>query len=407
MSHQVKNAGAFYSYIQKGLGRVAGLSAAVLAFITYTLLLVAVFAYFGESFRNALMTFTGAEIPWWIFTLGGLALIAFLGHRNVEMSAKVLGVLLISELLIVAVVDFAIIVVGGDSGLRADPFLPENIFSANLGTGVMFAIFGFIGFEATAAFRSEAKNPDRTIPRATFIAVSIIALFYAFSAWAAIMGLGVDKAVAKANEDPVNLIHDLGTQYAGVFVHDAMQVLLVTSFFACVLTFHNVVSRYLFTLGRAGALPAKVATVNPKYSSPSMASAITAIATGALIVVFAIPGLDPVVEIYTWLSGAATLGLIVLMSATSLAVLVFFRRNKGLGYSAWRTAIAPTLALIGLLTALVLVVLNFEFLIGVGWLAMLFEVVIIAAIIGGAIWALVLKARRPSVYDKLADDQDA
>lgn len=407
MSHQVKNAGAFYSYIQKGLGRVPGLSAAALAVVTYILLLVGVFAYFGESFSNALATFTGADIPWWIFTLAGLALIAFLGHRNVEMSAKVLGVLLVAELLIVAVVDAAILAVGGDAGLRIDSFLPENVFTTTFGTGVMFAIFGFIGFEATAAFRSEAKDPDRTIPRATYIAVTIIALFYAFSAWAAVIGLGVEKAVPAAVADPVNLITDLGTRYAGMFVHDAMQVLLVTSFFACVLTFHNVVSRYLFTLGRAGALPARIAKVNTKFSSPSTASAITAIVTGAIIIVFAIPGLDPVVQIYTWLSGAATLGLIILMATTSLAVLVFFGRNRALGYSLWRTVIAPGLALIGLVAALILVIMNFEFLIGVGWLATLFGVVIVAAIVGGVVWALVLRAKRPVVFEHLADDQEA
>ncbi len=306
-----------------------------------------------------------------------------------------------------AVVDFAIVFSGGDAGLRADPFLPENVFSANLGTGVMFAIFGFIGFEATAAFRSEAKDPDRTIPRATYIAVSVIALFYAFSSWAAIVGLGVDKAVDAAAADPVNLIPDLGTRYAGVFVHDAMQVLLATSFFACVLTFHNVVSRYLFALGRVGALPLSVAAVHPKHSSPYRASAITALATGVLLLIFALPGLDPVVEIYTWLSGAATLGLIVLMALTSLAVLVFFARRGRLGFSAWRTRIAPALALLGLLTALVLVLMNFEFLIGSAWLAAVFVCVLVLAIVGGAVWALTLRARTPEVFAHLTDDEES
>jgi amino acid transporter len=407
MSHHIKNGGAFYAYIQKGLGRVGGLSAAALALVTYLLLLVAVFAYFGEASSNVVQTFTGADVPWWLFTAGGLLLIAFLGHRNVEMSARVLGILLVAELAIVAIVDFAIIFSGGDNGLRADPFFPENVFSANLGTGVMFAIFGFIGFEATAAFRSEAKDPDRTIPRATYIAVSIIALFYAFSSWAAIVGLGVDKAVDAATADPVNLITDLGTRYAGAFVHDAMQVLLATSFFACVLTFHNVVSRYLFTLGRFGALPQSIAAVHPKYSSPYRASAITAAFTGVLLLVFTLPGLDPVVEIYTWLSGAATLGLIVLMAATSLAVLVFFGRQGRLGFSVWRTRVAPALALAGLLTALVLVLANFEFLIGSAWLAGVFVVVLALAIAGGAAWALTLRARRPDVYAQLTEEEDA
>jgi len=404
MSKHISNAGAFYAYVQKGLGRVAGLTAAAVALVTYTLLLVGVFAYFGEATTNVVLTFTGAEIPWWIFTIAGVALVAFLGHRNVEMSARVLGFLLLAELAVVLVVDFAIIVVGGADGLRGDSFLPENVFTSGFGIGVMFAIFGFIGFEATAAFRSEARNPERTIPRATYISVTLIALFYTFSAWVAIVGLGVDNAVSAANEDPVGLVHDLGARYAGAVVHDVMQVLLATSFFACVLTFHNVISRYLFTLSRVGAMPAPVSRVHPKHSSPYVASALTAAVTVALVVVFALPGFDPVVEIYTWMSGAATLGLTALMSATSIAVIVFFIRERDAERSVWRTKIAPLLATAGLLTAMTLVIVNFEFLIGSLPLAVIFAGVLVAAVVGGIAWALALRSRKPAVYAALSED---
>ena len=43
----------------------------------------------------------------------------------------------------------------------------------------MFGISGFLGFEATAIFRSEAKDPDRTIGRATYGALAIVGIFYA------------------------------------------------------------------------------------------------------------------------------------------------------------------------------------------------------------------------------------
>ena len=48
-----------------------------------------------------------------------------------------------------------------------------------LGIAVLFALTGFIGFEATAVFRDEARDPERTIPRATYAAVLIIGAFYA------------------------------------------------------------------------------------------------------------------------------------------------------------------------------------------------------------------------------------
>ena len=59
---------------------------------------------------------------------------------------------------------------------------------------------------------------------------------------------------------------DAGTRrrYAGSFVEDAVIVLLVTSLFACCLSFHNVVARYQFNLANGRVLPAYIAEVHPR-----------------------------------------------------------------------------------------------------------------------------------------------
>jgi hypothetical protein len=95
--------------------------------------------------------------------------------------------------------------------------------------------------------------------------------------------------------------------------------------------------------------------------------------------------LDPVVEIYTWLGGAGTLGLIMLLTLTSVAVLVHFRRTPGRA-SLWKGAVAPTIAFLSLGFILILVVRNFELLIGPTWLAYLLLAVMVSRL-----------ARRPSL----------
>ena len=57
--------------------------------------------------------------------------------------------------------------------------------------------------------------------------------------------------------------------------------------------------------------------------------------------------LDPAAQFYTWFAGATTVGFVVLLIATSLAVLVFFARDRR-GHSQWRVRIAPALGLVGL-----------------------------------------------------------
>ena len=86
-----------------------------------------------------------------------------------------------------------------------------------------------------------------------------------------------------------------------------------------------------------------------------------------LAVVF---NLDPAAQFYTWFAGATTVGFVVLLIATSMAVLVYFARDRR-GYSQWRVRIAPVLGLLGLAAGLVLIVTNLKDLVGgstiLGW----------------------------------------
>lgn len=402
MSKFVPNAGAFYSYIQAGLGRHLGTAAAALALGSYMVLLVGVNAYVGVAASNVVATYTGIDIPWWALAIASLLLVAYLGYRDIELSSKVLGVLLVAETLVLIIAGIAVVVRGGADGLSATPFSPSQLAIGSPALGLMFAIFGFIGFEATAVFRREARKPDVTIPRATYIAVIFIGLFYAVAGWAMIEGVG-SNALAVANEDPENFVLDVGGEFVGIWLQDAMQILLVTSQFAVVLAFHNVVTRYQYTLATKGVLPAKLGVVHERHRAPSNSSlAASIIAIAAMIVVWVV-GLDPITETYAWFSGAATLGLVILMALTSLAVLVFFR-GSATAPSVWHGVVAPILSLVALVVVTVLVVVNFPLLVGSTSMAVVMGVAIVAVFVLGLAAAELMRRRNRARYDALLDN---
>ncbi|MFJ6516998.1 APC family permease [Streptomyces filamentosus] len=400
MAGRVRDAGAFYAYVQAGLGRIPGLSAATLALFSYTLLLVGVNAYVGVATTNVIERYAGVTSPWWVWALVSLAVIAFLGHRDIELSAKVLGAVLVLESLLLLVLDFGILGRGGAHGLTAEPLLPPIAGTGSLGLGVMFAVFGFIGFEATAVFRSEAKDPDVTVPRATYVAILAIGAFYSFTVWAIVVGAGVDAVVGAAQADPEGLVLALTRSYVGSVWADAMQLLLVTSQFACVLAFHNVVTRYQFALSRAGVLPAPLGVVHPRHRAPSASSAVASAVAFVTTLVVAALGLDPIGDLYAWFSGAATLGIVLLMAATSLAVIGFFRRAGGRP-PVGRTVVAPAVAFLALACVVCLVVANFPLLVGTLTGAWVMGGLVALSAAAGAVQALVLRARRPAVYERL------
>jgi amino acid transporter len=227
----------------------------------------------------------------------------------------------------------------------------------------MFAIASFIGFEATAVFRDEARDPQRTIPRATYLALVIIGVFYAVSSWAIVSAWGDEAAVAEAGANPGTFLVSTATNWLGPVGGHIVTVLLVTSLFAAILAFHNVAARYWYALGGHRAVPAACGRTHQSHGSPHIASLTQTGISLLFIVVFAVAGLDPVAQVFAWMAGTATLGVLVLMVMTCLAVLVFFARS-GVDRRVWNTRIAPLLGLLGLLGCLVLTVGNFPTLIG-------------------------------------------
>ncbi|MFV0434864.1 MAG: amino acid transporter, partial [Leucobacter sp.] len=92
MTPRVPDAGAFYSYVHRGLGRRPGLGTAAIALLSYVLLTVSMTCYLGVQTGNLFALWTGAELPWWLISGVMLVIVGLLGYRDIELSAKVLGI---------------------------------------------------------------------------------------------------------------------------------------------------------------------------------------------------------------------------------------------------------------------------------------------------------------------------
>lgn len=359
MSKYVTDAGAFYAYIRESLGRAAGTGAAVLALPAYMATLLAVAAYDGVILNGLITRFDGPNIPWWLLTGLVLAVVAWLGYRDIDLSAKVLGVFLVSEVAILLVLDLVIVVRGGEHGITGDSFTPQGI-AGGFGIALLYALWGFVGVEATAVFRDEAKDPDRTVPRATYWAVGIVATFYAFSSWALIEGNGGHDAIQAAKDDPDNFMVNTAQQYLGMVGRDLNTAFWFVSVFACALAFHNISARYLFVLGQSGVFSKKIGQVHARHGSPSNSSLVITVASFVIMAVLAALKLDPVLQIFGPLGGLGILALAILWLLTTVSVVIFFRRRGG----STGTVVLASAATLVLAAALVLVVSNLTLVVG-------------------------------------------
>lgn len=399
MGRHVVNAGAFYTYIGKGLGRTTGSGSAAVALFAYCTVQAAMYGLYGATVSGLVHQHTGVQVPWWVWSLATMVIVQVLGVAGIELGAKVLAVFVLAEFGILLV--FALVTLvqgGGPQGLDpAGTFAPSAALDGAPGVALMFAVASMFGFEATAIYGEEARDPHKTVPRATYLSVAVITGFFTFVSWMLISSYGPAHATAAANRaiaggDAAVFVFDPIAAGLGGWVTDVLPVLLATSLFAGVLAFHNSANRYLFSLSREGLLPHRLRTLNARQS-PWAAGVVQTLIAAALVTPFALTGKDPVLTLFSWFSGVGVLACMLLYFLTSLSVVVFFRRER-LDTRRWNTLIAPALGALGIAAVIWVVLANFATLIGgdittAVWLALTVPAVLLA---GAATARLVRRA---------------
>ncbi|MCV7375559.1 APC family permease [Mycolicibacterium arabiense] len=401
MSRHVTNAGAFYAYVTLGLGRIAGLGSAFLAIFAYNAIQAGLYGGFGYYASELINPRLGVEIPWWVYAFGALVLCLGLGVQGVHSGAKVLGVFMTLEVTVITILSaFSLF---GDavpvSQFSFEPFAPSVVLGGALGVALMFAHASFIGFEGSAIYGEEARDPARTIPRATYLSIAFMGVLYAVSGWLIINAMGIDRVVGIATETGGNFIFVASDTIIGHNISLLFQILIVTATFAAIVTFHNNVARYMFSLGRQGLIWKPLGWTLPRRQTPWVAAIAQSVSVGIVIALFALFDQDPFATLFTWATGIGTVGVILSQLVAGVAIFAFFRRSN-VDKRRWNTVIAPLLAIVGLAGFFVLTLDSLDVLLGVqGTMAAVMLSLVFIAFLAGAAYGLYLRFVAPARYE--------
>ncbi|WP_442965012.1 APC family permease [Pseudomonas sp. JH-2] len=404
MARHVTNAGGFYAFSSRGLGGLAGGAAGVLAMFAYNILQVGLYGMFGGVVAGTMASVFGVELPWWCYSLLAMTSIAVLGYRQIDLSARVLSIIVVAEYLAILTLDFAILKSGGDAGVNLDSFKSEHVFSGTPSIGLLFCFAAFIGFEATTIYGEEARDPQRSIPVATYASVLLIGCFYTLSIWSMVVGVGADKIVAtlQALGDPTTFIYGMSDHFVGPELTKVIRVLFMVSIYAGLLAFHNSAARYFYAIGRDGLLHRMLGTTHRIHQSPHMGSALQSLIAAVVVLIFAAMDADPILQLFAWFSSLATLCLILLMALTSAAVFAYFWRHPEIPLGLWRGRILPAFSCLALLFVLAIAVIHFDVLTGSSKaLSYALCAVIPVALVAGVLLAARLRRISPERFQAL------
>ena len=408
MARYVTSTAAFYGFISRGLGRVVGLGTGYMVTFGYMVFeasIIGIFAYFGHL---AFLDQLGVDISWVVFAIAGLLLIALLTYFEISLAAKILAVLLATEIAILAVMAFGVLFHGGGpDGLMPETLNPIHAFQPNglalaaPGLAMFIAFWSWTGFESTVMYGEESKNPKKIIPIATMIAVTGVGVFYTFVSWMTVAGNGAKGSISLAQSaNPLDMFFHPTDVFVGHGWVLVMQWLMMSGSFACAMAFHNASSRYLYSLGREGVLPAVLGKTHKKHGSPYIAAFSQTVAAILWILGFWFFHKDPYLDLFVLLAVLGTFSLLIVQTITMAAVFNYFRKNHP-EEKVWRTKIAPILGGLGMSGVVLMMALNLDTAAGPAASSLLFKLIpYISALLflTGAGQALYLRKTNPLKY---------
>ena len=411
MTSKVTNAGAFFAYVGRGLGKNLGIGSALAMVVGYVAIQLAIYGFFGGLLAGQMEANYGIVLPWWVWVLIAWVLVTGLSLLSVDVGAKVLGTLMVLEVLSLFIAGFGILLNHSGNMDFAASFSPVNIFAGGFeggaGIAIAFALASYIGFEATAIYGEEAKDPKRAVPRATYWAVGLITLVFAVVSFAMVTGLGASTVVeqvatlSEGGANPAAVLFALTETNVGHWLVVVMEWLVVSSLFAGLLAFQNANSRYVYALGRAGVLPKALGKTN-KFGAPTGGVIVTSVLALIVVVLFVVQNLDPILNLFFWSSAITAIAVMLVELLVSVAVIRYFMKNPGTHW--FKAVVAPAISTLVLSFGLYLLMSRFNLLSGLaptleesgvawslttlGWILVLLPFI---ALVIGILWGLINK----------------
>lgn len=189
-------------------------------------------------------------IPNHVAAIAAAAVMITLDAVGIRRSVRVTGVIVI--LSIASLLAVAVIALPSAHLTNFSPFAPAGVVGILRATGLLF--FAFTGYSRIATLVEEVRNPKRTIPRASMIALGGVTALYLFVAGIAIAVLGA-SGVANSASPLEGMMLAVGS---GLGVALVVGGALLTTFNEGLSDLLGV-SRVAFAMGREHDLPAGLA----------------------------------------------------------------------------------------------------------------------------------------------------
>lgn len=348
-SREVHAAGSLYDYVTRGLGERVGTAAGWLYYGGIVVLVSGLLLLMGGYLQSTIATeFAVNPLPPWAWTLLLIAVIGCVLYFGVRISTRSqLALALVSILVVAGFFVYVIVQLGPANSIR--PFSPSSSSAGWPGIffGVLYGVLVFVGFETAANLAEETPHPRRNIPVAVLGTAGIAMVFYVLATYVEVAGFHYSlKTLTAAASAPLFALGAPASAggYGGVWIDRLLELVVFFDMMAVAIGSATSASRGIFAMARDRRLPASLATVSRRHSSPFGAMIFIVSAALAAVLVdefwtglFALPKTPHYFALFAWGStfgGFALVVVYLLMSVGSLRSFASSGRRAGLVVSA-------------------------------------------------------------------------
>ncbi|MGY0243182.1 amino acid permease [Limosilactobacillus fermentum] len=321
--------GSFHVYARELIGPATGFTVALLYWLTWTIAL-------GSEFTAAgiIMKEWFPHVPTWYWSLALIILILLSNIFTVRIFAE--SEFWFAAVKVLAIVAFivlgALAIVGlipiqgythapGLTNLTKDGLFPTGI--GGVFTTMLTVNFAFSGTELIGITAGEAKDPEKTLPKAIHTTLWRLVLFFIGSM--VVMAALIPYKQAGVTQSPfVHVFQMMGIPYAA----DIMNFVVLTAIISAANSGLYASTRMLWSLGNEGTIP-RIFTVTNAHGIPVLA-VIFSMLGGILSLLSSVYAAGTIYLVLVSISGLA---VVIVWMAIAICQLNYRRRFLAAGHS--------------------------------------------------------------------------
>lgn len=257
---RVSLTGGPYAYVERAFGSAAGFGVGWMLWLVGMFATAAVATVFADAAQRLVPAASGAT-PRLVILVSVFAIVTFINVLGVQFGVRLNVVSTIAKLapLILLIALGIPRIEGSNVAMTAVPPTGDVMRASVL------LIFAFAGLESALVPSGEVKDPQRTVPRAVFLALAVVTILYLLIQWVA---QGVLGASLPGRSSP---LADAAEVVMGPVGATLLGIGIVVSTFGYLCGMILAIPRALFAFARDGFMPRSLASVHPRFRTPWVA----------------------------------------------------------------------------------------------------------------------------------------